>query len=65
MGRRKKQVDTATPAILERNLERYPWSRLSDDKGDQIVEASVQFAENSPEPELSELYNNIYVSEQC
>lgn len=36
-----------------------------DDKSAEIVEESVQFAESSPEPELSELYNNIYVSEQC
>jgi hypothetical protein len=30
-----RTADRQTPAILERNLERYPWSRLSDDKGEQ------------------------------
>ena len=31
-----RPADHGTPALLERNLERYPWSRLSDDKGDQL-----------------------------
>ena len=34
--RGKKPPASASPAILERNLERYPWARLSDDKGDQL-----------------------------
>ncbi len=36
-----------------------------DDKGIQIVEEAVQFAESSPEPAPEELYTNIYASEQC
>jgi pyruvate dehydrogenase E1 component alpha subunit len=36
-----------------------------DDKGIQIVEEAVQYAESSPEPAPDELYTNIYVSEQC
>ena len=34
---RKKPEAQRSPAILERNLERYPWSRLSDDKGEQYT----------------------------
>lgn len=34
--RGKKSPAPKSPAILERNLERYPWARLSDDKGDQL-----------------------------
>jgi hypothetical protein len=34
--KRRKSQATTSPAILERNLERYPWARLSDDKGDQL-----------------------------
>ena len=33
--RGKKSAPLEPLAILERNLERYPWSRLSDDKGEQ------------------------------
>ncbi len=36
-----------------------------DSEGEQIVEEAVQFAESSPEPELEDLYKNIYVNEQC
>ncbi len=36
-----------------------------DNRGMQIVNEAVQFAENSPEPSPEELYENIYVSEQC
>lgn len=36
-----------------------------DDLGIAIVEEAVQFAENSPEPPVEELYADIYVSEQC
>ncbi len=36
-----------------------------DNKGLQIVEEAVQFAESSPEPDPEELYKDIYVSEQC
>lgn len=32
----KNNPTIGAPAILERNLERYPWARLSDDKGDQL-----------------------------
>ena len=32
----KKQPSVNLPAILERNLERYPWARLSDEKGNQL-----------------------------
>jgi pyruvate dehydrogenase E1 component alpha subunit len=36
-----------------------------DDQALAIVDESVQFAENSPEPPVEELYADIYVSEQC
>jgi hypothetical protein len=32
----KKRPHRGSLAILERNLERYPWARLSDDKGEQM-----------------------------
>ncbi len=32
----KNRPDRGSLAILERNLERYPWARLSDDKGEQM-----------------------------
>lgn len=38
MGRRSRTsgAPPKTEAILQRTLERYPWARLSDDKGDQL-----------------------------
>jgi pyruvate dehydrogenase E1 component alpha subunit len=35
-----------------------------DEQSVKIVEDAIQFAENSPEPGLEELYSNIYVNEQ-
>jgi len=35
--RGKKRPDRGSLAIVERNLERYPWARLSDDKGEQFA----------------------------
>ncbi len=36
-----------------------------DNRSAQIVDEAVQFAESSPEPSPEELYEDIYVSEQC
>ncbi len=36
-----------------------------DNRGLQIVDEAVQYAENSPEPSPEDLYQDIYVSEQC
>lgn len=33
----KNSAQYGTQAIVERNLERYPWARLSDDKGEQFA----------------------------
>lgn len=34
---KKKSAHHGALAIVERNLERYPWARLSDDKGEQLA----------------------------
>ncbi len=34
---KKNPAQHGTLAIVERNLERYPWARLSDDKGEQLA----------------------------
>jgi pyruvate dehydrogenase E1 component alpha subunit len=34
-----------------------------DTEGEKVVEEAVQFAENSPEPSLEDLYSDIYVTE--
>jgi len=36
-----------------------------DDQALATIEEAIQFAENSPEPPVEELYADIYVSEQC
>lgn len=36
-----------------------------DNEAEHVIEEAVQFAENSPEPTVEDLYADIYVSEQC
>ena len=36
-----------------------------DNRGLQMIDEAVQFAENSPEPSPEAFYEDIYVSEQC
>lgn len=36
-----------------------------DIEAEHVIEEAVQFAENSPEPTVEDLYADIYVSEQC
>jgi pyruvate dehydrogenase E1 component alpha subunit len=51
--------------LLEHQLASEEELNEVDNKGVQIVEEAVQFAESSPEPAPEALYENIYVSEQC
>lgn len=51
--------------LIEKNIATEQELDALDDDGIRIVEEAVQFAESSPEPGLDQLYNNIYVNEQC
>ena len=51
--------------LIEKGIATEDELNQQDDEGIQIVEEAIQFAESSPEPDPSELYANIYVSEQC
>jgi pyruvate dehydrogenase E1 component alpha subunit len=51
--------------LLEKKLATDAELDAADSEGEKTVEEAVQFAENSPEPTLEDLYSNIYVSEQC
>jgi pyruvate dehydrogenase E1 component alpha subunit len=51
--------------LIEKNIASEQELDQEDDEGVKIVEEAVQFAENSPEPTMDQLYTNIYVNEQC
>jgi pyruvate dehydrogenase E1 component alpha subunit len=51
--------------LLEKGIATEEELNANDTEGGKIVEDAVQFAENSPEPTLEDLYSDIYVSEQC
>lgn len=51
--------------LIEMNIVNETDLNALDDRGAEVVEEAVQFAESSPEPGIDQMYNNIYVSEQC
>lgn len=51
--------------LIEMNIANETELNALDDRGAEVVEEAVQFAESSPEPGMDQMYNNIYVSEQC
>jgi pyruvate dehydrogenase E1 component alpha subunit len=51
--------------LIEKNIASEEELNQEDDEGEKIVEEAIQFAENSPEPTMDQLYTNIYVNEQC
>lgn len=51
--------------LIEMNIANETELNALDDHGAEVVEEAVQFAESSPEPGMDQMYNNIYVSEQC
>jgi pyruvate dehydrogenase E1 component alpha subunit len=51
--------------LMEQKLASEEELNAQDDEGARIVDEAVQFAESSPEPTPEQLYEHIYVNEQC
>ena len=51
--------------LIEKEIATDEELDAQDDEAFTIVEKSVEFAENSPEPTPDQLFEDIYVSEQC
>ncbi|WP_207533684.1 pyruvate dehydrogenase (acetyl-transferring) E1 component subunit alpha [Desertivirga arenae] len=59
----KDPIGVVKAAIVENNYADEAWFDQIDAKVKAIVEESVKFAEESPWPEPSELYDDVYVQE--
>jgi pyruvate dehydrogenase E1 component alpha subunit len=60
-----KKLDPITQfsiLLKEANLVTDDYLEESEQRTKQIVEAAVEFAQNSPEPPLEELYNDVYLA---
>ncbi len=51
--------------LIEKGIATEEELNAQDDEAFAIVDKSVEFAENSPEPTPDQLFEDIYVSEQC
>jgi pyruvate dehydrogenase E1 component alpha subunit len=51
--------------LIEKGLVTEEELNAQDDEGYRIIDKAVEFAESSPEPTPEQLYEDIYVSEQC
>lgn len=51
--------------MIENKIATEEELNAEDDRGMQVVDKAVEFAESSPEPAPEELYANIYVSDEC
>lgn len=56
-------IETTKKHILDKKYASDKWFEEIDEKVKAIVEESVEFSENSPLPDDSELYKDIYVQE--
>jgi pyruvate dehydrogenase E1 component alpha subunit len=59
--KQKDPIEQVKAAILKKKYADEKWLEEVDQKIKDIVEASVQFAEDSPYPAASELYTDVYV----
>ncbi|MFN7423216.1 MAG: pyruvate dehydrogenase (acetyl-transferring) E1 component subunit alpha, partial [Chitinophagales bacterium] len=56
-------LTTTLDTILKNKFATQAWAEEIEDKINRIVQESVDFSENSPLPDDSELYKDIYVQE--
>lgn len=56
-------ITTTLDTILKKKYASKKWAEEIEDKINKIVQESVEFSENSPWPDNSELYKDIYVQE--
>jgi pyruvate dehydrogenase E1 component alpha subunit len=59
--KQKDPIEQVRATILKKKYADEKWLEEVDQKIKDIVEASVQFAEESPYPAASELYTDVYV----
>ncbi len=57
----KDPIETTRQTIIKENYANNEWFDIIDKKIKTIVDEAVTFAENSPFPESSELYTDVYV----
>jgi len=57
----KDPIEAIKDAILKHKYAKASWFDEMDEKIKGIVDEAVQFAEESPWPEASELYTDVYV----
>jgi pyruvate dehydrogenase E1 component alpha subunit len=59
----KDPIETVREAILKEKYADQAWIEEIENKVKQIVDESVKFAEESPWPDASELYTDVYVQQ--
>jgi len=61
--KRKDPIENLKKKALELNLVDEHYFTALDAKVEAIINEAVEFAKNSPEPEIEELYDDIYCME--
>lgn len=56
-------ITTTLDSIIKNKYATQEWADEIEEKINKIVEESVEFSENSPLPDVSELYKDIYIQE--
>jgi len=61
--KRKDPIENLKKKAIEEKLVDEEYFKALDEKVEKVIDEAVEFAKSSPEPEIDELYENVYCKE--